>query len=223
MTFDQIIDGLGASNVADRSTNYNFGENYDMDGMGHDGKWSNVFPVFDDVAGAKNFFTSNGYDVPLEKPAHEYDEDEYLEFLNESIREICQENDYYSPMMNYYYEIDLRSEDAEAMQARIDRYGGCCILVMLGDEPKLCLAGGGMNLTWDIVWSYILCGQLPPTKYCELPEFAGHSLSRKNRLIIKACRKSLKVHQRWLDGTRRNLECAVTNIYNARKKKHANA
>ena len=222
MSFKQIIENLGASNVADRSMNYNFGDNYDMDGFGHEGKWSNIYPVFGDVESAKNFFTSNGYDVPLEKPAHEYDEDEYLEYLNEQIREICQDNDYFSPMMNYYYEIDLRRQEAESVQARIDRYGGCCILVNIGEEPKLCLSGGGMDLTWEIAWSYILCGQLPPTKYCDLPDQC-EPLSRRNRLIIKACRKSIQVHQRWLSGTRRNLEHTVSSIYRARKKKHANA
>lgn len=216
MTFNQIIEGLGASNVADRSTNYNFGDNYDMDGMGHDGKWSPVYPVFEDIEGAKKFFKSNGYDVPQVN-----DNARGLVFLNEQIREICQDNDYFSPMMNYYYEIDLRREDAESVQARIDRYGGCCILVMIGDEPKLCLSGGGMDLTWEIAWSYILCGQLPPTKYCNLPDQC-EPLSRRNRLIIKACRKSIQVHQRWLAGDKRNLEATVTNIYR-RVKRHANA
>lgn len=214
LTFKQIIEGLGASNVADRSTNYSFcGENWDGEGMDENsGKWDFIYPEFDDVAGAKNFFTSNGYDVPLEKPPHQYDEDEYLTWLNEQIQELCRENEYCAPMMNYYYEIDLRGGSAESVQARLQRFGGSCILVKVSDEPKLCLAGGGMDMTWDIAWAYILCGQLPPTKYCDLPNQCER-LTKRNRLTIAACRKSINVHKRWLSGTRRNLEHTVKAMY----------
>lgn len=222
LTFKQIIEGLGASNVADRSTDYSFSsENYD-EGGDDVGKWSPIYPKYEDVIGAKKFFDSNGYDVP-EREDDEEDE-EYLERLNEQIGETCRENDYFSPMMNYYYEISLRhGDDPEVVQARLDRFGGSCILVMIGGEPKLCLAGGGMDLTWDIVWAYILCGQLPPTKYCDLPEFAGHPLSRKNRLIIAACRKSIQVHQRWLAGDARKLNETTKRLYEARRKRATSA
>lgn len=209
LTFKQIIEGLGASNVADRSTNYSFGgDTYDVDGEEAEGKWSPIYPVYEDVKGAKKFFDSNGYDVPEVN-----DNDRGLEYLNERIIELCHENEYFSPMMNYYYEIDLRhGASPEEAQARLDRYGGSCILVMVSGEPKLCLAGGGMDLTWDIAWAYILCGQLPPTKYCELPNQC-EKLSRRNRLTIAACRKSISVHQRWLAGTRRSLEQTVRSMY----------
>lgn len=223
LTFAQIIEGLGASNVADRSTDFSFGgDSYDIDDTDDGGKWRPVYPKYDDLPGARSFYNSNGIDVP-ERLANEEDE-EYLERLNDQIIEECQNNDYCSPMMNYYYEIDLRhGEDTEEVQARLQRYGGSCILVKIGGEPKLCLAGGGMDLSWDIVWSYILCGQLPPTKYCNLPQFAGHPLSRQNRLIVAACRKSIKVHQKWLAGDARRLEETVKALYKARRKRHANA
>lgn len=223
MTFKQIVEDLGASNVADRSTDFSFGgDTYDIDDTDDEGKWRPIYPRYDDLAGAKKFFDSNGFDVP-ERLGDEEDE-EYLERLNEKIIDTCRENDYFSPMMNYYYEIDLRyRQDPEELQARLDRYGGSCILVLVGGDPKLCLAGGGMDLTWDIVWAYILCGQLPPTKYCDLPEFAGHPLSKKTRLCIAACRKSIQVHQRWLAGDARKLNETVKRLYEAQRKRATSA
>lgn len=210
LTFKQIIEGLGASNVADQSTTYSFsGENCDFDETEADGKWTPIFPKYDDIDEAKHFFDSHGYDVPEREDSEE--DDEYLERLNEQVRDLCHENEVCQPMMNYYYEIDLR-QSAEEAQARLERYGGSCILVNVSGEPKLCLAGGGMDLTWDIAWAYILCGQLPPTKYCKLPNQC-EKLTRRNRLTIAACRKSIRVHKQWLDGTCRDLEHTVRAMY----------
>lgn len=90
------------------------------------------------------------------------------------------------PMMNYFYPADFRMSCEEAAKL----CEGCCIVIKLEDGTTgFALAGGGMDLSWDIAGSYVACGLLPPA-WIRLPEFAGMTLDTHRRRIIEACRES---------------------------------
>jgi hypothetical protein len=97
------------------------------------------------------------------------------------------------PMMNYYYPIELlHGLEVEKLQLKMELEGMATTLVLVNDEPAIVLTGGGMDLSWDICWGFILCGCYPPAHFCRLPEFAGRQPSDRNLMILAACSKTLE-------------------------------
>jgi len=102
-------------------------------------------------------------------------------------------------MMNYAYPLPEYhiSNDACSDQALLDTEGGAAVLVSIGEEYYLALAGGGMDLSWDICLAYMLLGYLPPVHFCGLPGFAGKKLDAKAQWVIDGCRESCRLAAMW--------------------------
>lgn len=201
-----ILSDMSCDSVAAVPVDYDFG----CSGAAITTPWSQVLPVYTTREEALQWFKVSGYDLSG-------DEQEYsLDQLNEAIGERCSDNDLCVPMMNYYYPVNL-GDVPEKIQGRLHLYGGSCVLVMLDENPVLVLTGGGMDMTWDIVWAYVLCGNLPPTHFCRLP-WQGEKMSLENRLIIEACKKSVRVHKSWLTRTTADLARRVKEMTEHGKK-----
>ena len=116
--------------------------------------------------------------------------DKVLEVLEE-VRDSWQELNY--PMMNYYWPLscDPSSQEAERIAAETALVA---IRLTETDNLALALAGGGMDLSWDIAYAYILAGSLPPVDL-RLPDFAGLDLGRRERTIIAALDRAHRVLQ----------------------------
>lgn len=129
----------------------------------------------------------------LAQVEREYDAGvEFLEEWRDAYREMTNESDRFAPMMSYYYPLpDYRGDSAEDQKV-LDSHGGACVLVDVGGEVVLALAGGGMDLRIDICLSYMLLGYLPPLYYCDLPHFAGQGLDEKMKWVLDGCVESCR-------------------------------
>lgn len=159
------------------------------------GMWREIYPKFD-LANANLKLEEKGEDTiePVD-PSDDGSIEEATEEANAKLHELYDENGDFQPMMNYYYPLDAYHwrEDPEGLQARLDLFGGACLLAEMDDKVVLTLMGGGMDLTWDICLAYILAGCLPPAHFAsDLPEFAGMKLDTKHRIILAACERSLR-------------------------------
>lgn len=92
------------------------------------------------------------------------------------------------PMMNYIYPLPDHFEVPEDIRDRLC----CCTVVEINDQHYLALTGGGMDLSWEIVETYIRLGLLPPVHFCELPAMTGRGTNENDRTIIDACVRSYK-------------------------------
>lgn len=181
----------------DARNHKDYGERPAVDGCYDepDGLWREIYPKFD-LANI-NLKLKEYDEGPFEAddPSDDDSIEEATEKANERWQEIERENGHFQPMMNYYYPLDAYHwrEDPQGLQARLDLFGGSCLLVEMDDKVVLTLMGGGMDLTWDICLAYILAGCLPPAHFAsDLPEFAGMKLDKKHRIIIAACERSLR-------------------------------
>jgi hypothetical protein len=135
--------------------------------------------------------------APYEDYADRFDTDEDDEPISEELfRELAEADPMYSsatgPAMNYLYPLDTR--DIDEVDAAIKIAGTPLVLVeTVGGEYGLALAGGGMDLTWEICEAYIALGYLPPVTYADLPGMAGKPEGEMDHLIIAACRRSYEV------------------------------
>ena len=136
-------------------------------------RWEVVYPDLDqwDAKRCQEWLDGRGYD-------HNHvdrQDDDYLDDLREIVRERIYESDDYTPVMSYYYPLpNLRMSNEQAQVAIEDTN---CVVVNVKDEygdweTVLALAGGGMDLSWDICEAYMLLGYLPPLHFCRLPESA---------------------------------------------------
>lgn len=146
-----------------------------------DGSAETIRPDFSEKEYALNFLENEG--------VHPSEDDD----LTELAESTWEDNGCGHPMMNYYYPIDLPhdSQSVEDLQAKLHEVGPV-VLVLLDDEPVLALAGGGMDLSWEICWAYILLGSYPPFHFCRLPNYAGKTACKQNLTIIAACQESCR-------------------------------
>ena len=72
-------------------------------------------------------------------------------------------------------------------------------IVEIDGSYYLALTGCGMDMTWEIVESYINLGYYPPAHFCRLPCMAGKNLNKgtKDSEIIEICNESLKTAIGW--------------------------
>lgn len=121
------------------------------------------------------------------------------------------------PMMNYFYPCDFSRIGGIREAAK--RLQGCCVAVELRDgSTGFALAGGGMDLTWDIAGSYVACGQLPPVDKTRLPRFAGKKMTANTRRIIAACIKSNQVATNWAASNIEDLKHTAKQLRENSKK-----
>lgn len=115
------------------------------------------------------------------------------------------------PMFNYLYPLDEGPSDDEIKDALADL--PLCVVTMVdeydnyGSGPKayLALTGGGMNMAWYICTAYVRLGYLPPLAYCDLPKFAGMTLTDERRLVLAACRATAEIEARTAQFVRERL------------------
>lgn len=211
----RFVEELGYANIDVKPVDYDWTSNSHKDyceGRSVDndsGLWREVYPKFD-LANANMKLADQGEDpIEPDDPSDDDSVEEATEEANAKLHELYNENSEFQPMMNYYYPLDAYhwKDDPEGLQARLDIFGGSCLLVEMDEKVVLTLMGGGMDLTWDICTAYILAGSLPPAHFAsDLPEFAGMELNKKNKIIIAACERSLRGmvdrQQRGLDRLR---------------------
>lgn len=65
-------------------------------------------------------------------------------------------------------------------------------IVQVDGEPYLALTGGGMDMTWYIVETYMRLGLYPPFGHTDLPAGHDEGLSADGMEIVKACQKSVE-------------------------------
>lgn len=110
------------------------------------------------------------------------------------------------PMFNYLYPLDECPSDDEIKDALADL--PLCVVTMLdeynnyssGPKAYLGLTGGGMNMAWYICTAYVRLGYLPPLAYCDLPKFAGMTLTDERRLVLAACKATAEIEARTAQG-----------------------
>lgn len=97
------------------------------------------------------------------------------------------------PLMNYFYPCDFRRVGGIEAAAEAIKDTACVAVELRDGSTGFALAGGGMDLTWDIASAYVVCGQLPPVAFTRLPRFADAKMTTHKRRIIAACIKSNQV------------------------------
>lgn len=104
--------------------------------------------------------------------------------------------DDYAPMMNYYYPLPDKPADPERLATLLDRYVPLTLVYFPQENLyAMALTGGGMDLSWEICYAYILAGYLPPFHFCRLPILAG-CLPAWKRKVIAACRRTVRIVKR---------------------------
>lgn len=111
---------------------------------------------------------------------------------------VCSEG----PMMSYSYALPgFRMSPEEAAKAIADL--PLCLVNFEDEEDDsewaLALTGGGMDLTWEIVEAYMRLGYLPPVDKCRLPDYSGHTYTRRRRWILAGCARSCRMARDWMN------------------------
>ncbi|SMB96790.1 hypothetical protein SAMN00808754_1652 [Thermanaeromonas toyohensis ToBE] len=104
----------------------------------------------------------------------------------------------YEPMMNYYYPLPRVAGDPKRL-ANILHQKHLPLALVCFPETKsyaLALTAGGMDLTWEICFGYILAGYLPPFYFCDLPQYPGMRANGWRRLVLSACRRTCQIIKR---------------------------
>jgi len=161
---------------------------------GYSDCWEIVYPDLDqwDAKQCREWLDDRGY-------GHNHldrQDDDYLNDLREIVRERMYESDDCAPVMSYCYPLPNLRMSAEQAQAAVEDTN--CVAVNVKDEygdweTVVALAGGGMDLSWDICEAYMLLGYLPPLHFCRLPRFVGWRLTAHRAWIIAGCNRSCQV------------------------------
>lgn len=207
----EIRDGLELSydSIDAQSASYDWTEGYAE-------RWDTIQPDFSDIELVKKFLDMQGHEHK-DQGASETDE-EYERRSTEQAEEVWRTDEFGHPMMNYYYPFHLRhGADPSELQMKMFIEGGSTCLVMVEEEPVIALTGGGMDLSWDICLAYILCGNFPPVRFCDLPDFAGQKSSETNLLIIAACQESCQGLKERAERAGSRLDAILANLGDERK------
>lgn len=124
------------------------------------------------------------------------DDDDLL--IDQARDAIYDEDGEFRRVMSYAWPIDL--DDPELAQATLlDAGAGCAVVCRVGDQCYIGLAGGGMDLSWDIATAFVALGFYPPAAL-RLPRFAGHRVNAKTRKVANALLQSQRIAARWMNG-----------------------
>jgi len=110
------------------------------------------------------------------------------------------------PIISYSYALPRFRGDIQEAAKLISDLPLCLVKFMSEDDPCLALTGGGMDLTWEICEAYMRLGYLPPLHFCQLPQYAGKTLSSNARWIIAGCKASCRVVRGWANSKLRDLQ-----------------
>lgn len=183
------------------------GRNVEYDDVDDDRGWRIVLPDFDsyDAGDLARWFEERGYGDEAHE-AHawaEYEDGESdegpdarsLGDLADRAREICDHDELYTPMMSYAYPLPHFRGDAPAAQRALDQLerGCAAIVVEIDGAPWLALAGGGMDLSWDICRAYIALGHYPPAHFAARLPRQGETDVETARIALESC----EIAARW--------------------------
>lgn len=90
------------------------------------------------------------------------------------------------PMMNWLWPVTIKGPP-EALQ--IELLGLPIVLVERDEDYYFGLAGGGMDMSWELASAYMIADQCPPIEVCDLPDMAGEARID----VVKACQRSVKI------------------------------
>jgi hypothetical protein len=72
-----------------------------------------------------------------------------------------------------------------------------------------------MDLSWEICWSHMVLGYLPPAHFArKLPDMCKHR-TPKNLRILEACRRTIAVLERWNSRGTHHLDHLEKGLRNA--------
>ena len=133
-------------------------------------------------------------------------------------------HDEFQPMMNTLWPLEefehgiTKFNDASLRKALDD--AGAVTLIQREDDGEyyLALAGGGMDLSWDIAAGYVNLGQLPPFRVCErLPEYSGAKYDdTKHRNVILACQRSISFVESRAGQAKKEIQRYVDKTYGSK-------
>jgi len=139
-----------------------------------------------------------------------------FDFYNNAFGEIWQvgfeltdeeiQNEDWIPMMNFIYPLPDNWTPPENIKKLFENIALTVVYLMEDDQYYLALTGGGMDLSWDICKAYIRLGFLPPTEFCYLPNFAGMKLTKENKQVIEACKRSCEIIKKQGTSEKERLE-----------------
>lgn len=117
------------------------------------------------------------------------------------------------PAMNYFYPVQINDvEKASKAVADWPVY----VVEFEDGETGLALAGGGMDLSWEICGAFIALGYLPPVHFCRLPRMAGWEAEAWRVPIMRAAIEACQVAERWAASKRKD----VVEMLNVTKALH---
>lgn len=106
------------------------------------------------------------------------------------------------PMMSYLYPVSLDFESAAEKIGSLP----LCVVKIDGGPAGLALTGGGMDLSWEICEAFVLIGFYPPIHFSDLPRISGRGQSDRDKLVIEACKQSLRIAIGWHNSVLQRLE-----------------
>lgn len=177
-----IEDNLSYELIEEKPESFNFGEGYTE-------TWDVVRPNFYDLdeSELKKFLDDAGYS---------YEDDDSEDKLAEMVGEYFDES--YMPIYNFLYPLGEYFEIPKALE-HIRALSNTTIIEK-DEKHYLALTGCGMDMTWEIIESYINLGYYPPVHFCNPPSMMGRGESEKDKQIIKACKKSLEAMKQRIEG-----------------------
>jgi len=122
-----------------------------------------------------------------------------------------EDEDFEGPLMSYFYPLPgFDPDDPQEAAKKLKGLPLCLVaLIDCDGEPRewgMALTGGGMDLSWQICHAYIRMGYLPPLAFCNLPQFAGMSLTKETQMILAACHASIAHAERCIAFLKHRLE-----------------
>lgn len=97
------------------------------------------------------------------------------------------------PGMNYWYPVDHISDVTEAIAAAYAIRDLGLVVVEVDGAFGLALAGGGMDMSWDIVAAYVTLGTLPPIHFSDLPNMGSSQSHPVRQYVFTAMLRSLDI------------------------------
>lgn len=183
---------------------------------GYTERWNVVYPSFDECSAAElhDYLDDAGVDfsdVERDENTEPDWDDDYLDGLRDLAREEVVDNqtDQFVPMMNYRYPLPDYGGVPEDDQFKL--LDTCLVLVEFDGDYFLALAGGGMDLSWEIARAYMLLGYLPPLHFVrDLPRYAGQEDSDDAQFeVLTAAKEAADVAARWNSGIYERFEAAL--------------
>lgn len=203
---------LNCDAVAAKPQDFNFGE-------GYGDAWEIVYPDFTREADAAEAYLQSSGITYKDEPEDVNDPDAWVEeIINQAAEAVQEDPDEFAPMMNYAYPLPGYEADAARDQATKDLRS--CVLVLIGGEVFLALAGGGMDLSHHICRAYLSLGYWPPAHFCDWPRaYPVDSISAA--YLAAVCAESCRISERWARGPVERIEEQIT-AFLAKTKEESN-